>query len=129
MRTQPPDNAACRALFTELEFTSMLRDLAPDLAAASTTYNLKPTAAEVAALLAEARSAGHLALAIVPTVQAIAEEIEVEASAESEAEPEPLPAESMSLFGVPSEEAALKGTGFSPSIEGKVEWLGRWPTH
>jgi DNA polymerase-1 len=28
MRTQPPDNAACRALFTELEFTSMLRDLA-----------------------------------------------------------------------------------------------------
>ncbi len=64
MRTQPPDNAACRALFTELEFTSMLRDLAPDLAAATTTYNLKPTAAEVAALLAEARSAGHLALAL-----------------------------------------------------------------
>ena len=119
MRTQPPDNAACRALFTELEFTSMLRDLAPDLAAASTTYNLKPTAAEVAALLAEARSAGHLAFAIAPTVQAIAEEIEVEASAESEAEPEPLPAESMSLFGVPSEEAALKGTGFSPSVTAK----------
>ncbi len=29
METQPPDIEACRALFTELEFTSMLRDLAP----------------------------------------------------------------------------------------------------
>jgi DNA polymerase I len=29
METQPPDLEACRALFTELEFTSMLRDLAP----------------------------------------------------------------------------------------------------
>ena len=29
METQAPDAEACRALFTELEFTSMLRDLAP----------------------------------------------------------------------------------------------------
>ncbi len=29
MQTQPPDLEACRELFTELEFTSMLRDLAP----------------------------------------------------------------------------------------------------
>jgi DNA polymerase-1 len=29
METQPPDLEAARALFTELEFTSMLRDLAP----------------------------------------------------------------------------------------------------
>ena len=56
MHTQPVDNAACRALFTELEFTSMLRDLAPDLTAAATTYNLKPTADEIAALLTEARA-------------------------------------------------------------------------
>ena len=33
METQQPDLEACRTLFTELEFTSMLRDLAP----ASTT--------------------------------------------------------------------------------------------
>ena len=31
MRTQPVDNAACRALFTELEFTTLLKDLAPDV--------------------------------------------------------------------------------------------------
>jgi len=29
METQPPDLEACRTLFTELEFTSMLRELAP----------------------------------------------------------------------------------------------------
>jgi DNA polymerase-1 len=110
MRTQAVDNAACRALFTELEFTSMLRDLAPDLAAATTTYNLKPSAAEVTALLAEARAAGHLALAITATAQAISEEVEVEAAAEAEAEPEPPPAESMSLFD------SAQGSG--PSVQG-----------
>jgi DNA polymerase-1 len=105
MRTQAVDNAACRALFTELEFTSMLRDLAPDLAAATTSYNLKPTTAEVAALLAEARSVGHLALALAPTMQAIAEEV-AEVPDESAPEPEPAAAESMSLFGVSAPEAA-----------------------
>ena len=29
MRTQPVDNAACRELFAELEFTTMLKELAP----------------------------------------------------------------------------------------------------
>jgi DNA polymerase-1 len=114
MRTQPPDNAACRALFTELEFTSMLRDLAPDLAAAATTYNLKPTASEIAALLAEARSAGHLALALAASTQALAEEV-ADTPDESASEPEPAPAESMLLFGAPTEKAALKGTGLNSS--------------
>jgi len=100
MRTQPPDNAACRALFTELEFTSMLRDLAPDLAAVTTTFNLKPTMEELSALLVEARGVGHLALAIAATTQAIAEEVANEAAADTEVEREPPPAESMSLFGV-----------------------------
>jgi DNA polymerase-1 len=56
MRTQPVDNAACRALFTELEFTSMLRELAPDLTAATTTYNLTPTPSDLTTLLTEART-------------------------------------------------------------------------
>ncbi len=30
MRTQAPDVSACRALFNELEFTTMLKELAPD---------------------------------------------------------------------------------------------------
>src|ERR1700723_3439628 len=53
MRTRPVDNAACRALFTELEFTTMLKDLAPDVDAMVTTYSVKATAGELAKLLAE----------------------------------------------------------------------------
>jgi DNA polymerase-1 len=99
MQTRPVDNAACRALFTELEFTTMLKDLAPDLTAATTTYNVSAGAEELAALLAESRRVGHLALALADTVQAIAEE----SAAEPEAEAEPAPAETMSLFGAPAE--------------------------
>jgi DNA polymerase-1 len=99
MRTQPVDNAACRALFTELEFTSLLKDLAPDLNAATTTYNITPSAEDLATLLAEARRVGHLALALAETSQALAEESAVE----EEVEAEPAPAETMSLFGAPTE--------------------------
>jgi DNA polymerase-1 len=43
MRTQPVDNAACRALFTELEFTTLLKELAPSIDNTVITYELKPT--------------------------------------------------------------------------------------
>jgi DNA polymerase-1 len=97
MRTRPVDNAACRALFTELEFTTMLKDLAPDVDAVAATYNVQANAEELALLLEEARSAGHLAVALAANTQAIAEESS--ADAEAEIEVEPPPAETMSLFG------------------------------
>ncbi len=97
MRTRAVDNAACRALFTELEFSTLLRDLAPDVEAPQTSYNLKPGAQELAGLLAQARREGHLALALAADAQAAVEEM-VE-SGEAEAEREPEPAETMSLFG------------------------------
>ena len=56
MRTQPVDNAACRELFSELEFTTMLKELAPASDNSAIAYNLQPTAAEIAALLAAART-------------------------------------------------------------------------
>jgi DNA polymerase-1 len=55
MKTQPVDNAACRALFTELEFTTLLKDLAPDVDARPTTYNVHATEEDLDKLLAEAR--------------------------------------------------------------------------
>ena len=55
MRTQPVDNAACRELFSELEFTTLLKELAPAADNTAYDYNLKPTAAEIAALLATAQ--------------------------------------------------------------------------
>ena len=98
MRTRPVDNAACRALFTELEFTTLLKDLAPDVDAVATSYNVQASAEELAKLLKEAREKGHLAVALAANAQAIAEEVVAEA-AEGEVEAEPAPAETMSLFG------------------------------
>jgi DNA polymerase-1 len=101
MRTRPVDNAACRTLFTELEFTTLLKDLAPDVDATPTTYNVKASDDDLSKLLAEARTVGHLAIAMAATTQAISEEIAGDAGTEAEAEPEP--AQTMSLFGGPSE--------------------------
>ena len=119
MRTQPVDSAAARALFTELEFTTLLKELAPAADTTPTTYTLNATADDLAQLLAEARKENHLALALAATAQTIAEESAAEpadpnANPDIETEPEPEPAQTMSLFATPAD-AALKGTGFSPS--------------
>jgi DNA polymerase-1 len=105
MLTQPPDNAACRELFSELEFTTLLKDLAPAVDNTPITYNTSPTNDQIAALLAEARSVdpatgklNGLALAIFEDARAVAAEIAAEPSEES-VEPEPPPAENLSLFG------------------------------
>jgi DNA polymerase-1 len=58
METQPPDLEAARALFTELEFTSMLRDLAPAAGGASIELIDEPTADQSAAFYAAAREHG-----------------------------------------------------------------------
>jgi DNA polymerase I len=58
METQPPDLEAARALFTELEFTSMLRDLAPAAGGASVELIDEPTADQSAAFYAAAREHG-----------------------------------------------------------------------
>ena len=56
MRTQPVDNAACRALFSELEFTTLLKELAPDEDKRATEYNTRADAEDLADLLTEART-------------------------------------------------------------------------
>src|SRR6202011_5294913 len=43
MRTQPVDNAACRQLFAELEFTTLLKELAPAVDNTVITYEVEPT--------------------------------------------------------------------------------------
>jgi DNA polymerase-1 len=47
METQPPDLEACRELFTELEFTSMLRDLAPSESAPAVKLLEEPSADQI----------------------------------------------------------------------------------
>jgi DNA polymerase-1 len=58
METQAPDLELCRELFTELEFTSMLKELAPSEAAAPVELLEQPTAEQTAAFYAAARQNG-----------------------------------------------------------------------
>ena len=74
METQQPDTEACRELFTELEFTSMLRDLAPAIGAAVAALIEEPTQEQIAAFYAAAREHGF-ALAL-DASEPVAEETE-----------------------------------------------------
>jgi DNA polymerase-1 len=100
MQTQPPDLEACRELFTELEFTSMLRDLAPSETAPSIELIDKPTEAQAAVFYAAAR-AGGFAFAL-------------DAAAPPPEEEEIEPQQSLSLPDVA--EAAEKKASFSVGL-------------
>jgi DNA polymerase-1 len=89
MRTQEPDVAACRALFTELEFTTLLRDLAPVVPATAVEYVLEPTAEQIAAFVKRARKEGFALALPASELEAAAEQVsEQEAEAIEEKEPE-----------------------------------------
>ena len=107
MRTQAPDPAACRALFTELEFTTLLRELAPADVPVTAEYVLEPTAEQLAAFVAKAREHGF-ALALPESELAAASEqvSEQETEALEEKEPE---LKTMSLMFTPeSEQTSLE---------------------
>ena len=131
MRTQPVDNAACRELFAELEFTTLLKELAPAIDNTVVTLNLKPTPEEIGDLLVQARervlqargakvnSEGDgapgvrgLAIAIFEDARALSEETAAEPSDEDPSEPPP--AENMNLFGVPSPLVAAETLASAP---------------
>jgi DNA polymerase-1 len=100
METQPPDQEACRELFTELEFTSMLRSLEPSQSAPAVELIEEPTAEQAAAFYAEAREHGF------------AFALDAAAPAPEEAEDEP--PQTMSLLDVA--EAAEKQASFSVGV-------------
>ena len=78
METREPDLEACRELFTELEFTSMLRELEPAAGAPAVNLIEEPTPEQVAQFAAAARLDGFaLALdAACPAEPAAGEEQE-----------------------------------------------------
>jgi DNA polymerase-1 len=84
METQSPDLEACRELFTELEFTSMLRDLAPAESAVPPELIEEPTEAQAAEFYRAAEAHGF-AFALDATAR----------NAEAEAEDELPPAQSL----------------------------------
>ena len=61
MRAQEPDAAAARALFTELEFTTLVQDfLSESIELGETDYREAKTAAEVEAVIAAAKKPGAM---------------------------------------------------------------------
>jgi DNA polymerase I len=89
MRTQAPDANACRALFTELEFTTLLKELAPAEEKRTVQYFAEPSAAEIAGFTREAK-AGGFALAVPSSeFEAATEQVsEQESESLEESEPE-----------------------------------------
>ncbi|HYK37980.1 DNA polymerase I [Alloacidobacterium sp.] len=58
MRTQQPDANTCRQLFTELEFTTLLKELAPAELEHPVEYLLDPSSEQIEAFIAQARQSG-----------------------------------------------------------------------
>ncbi|HKF50480.1 MAG TPA: DNA polymerase I [Terracidiphilus sp.] len=96
MQTQLPDVEACRELFTELEFTSMLKDMAPAETAARFELIETPTAEQRAEFFAAARRDGFA--------------FALDSAPPSAAEPEDEPAEPTTLSLLDVAEAAQKST-------------------
>jgi DNA polymerase I len=114
MRTQPVDNAACRELFSELEFTTLLKELAPSADNTPLAYNLSPTPAQIEALLDDAHtvtttgstatileSRKGLTVAVFEDARALAEEVAADPT-EEDVELEPPASQSMDLFAAPT---------------------------
>ncbi len=82
MRTQAPDLATCRALFSELEFTTLLKELAPAADAADIDLVLDPTDAQLEGFFTAGRERGFaLALDTSPL------EVAAEQVSETDADP------------------------------------------
>ncbi len=79
MRAGDPDVATLRQLFTELEFTSLLKELLPVEEVAEAHYTEAKSAADVEAVLKQVSAGNPLAVAIEAESNVIAEEDEEEA--------------------------------------------------
>jgi DNA polymerase-1 len=77
METQEPDLAAARSLFNELEFTTLLKELAPAIDAARSELIVTPTDADYARFFAAARSGFAIAVDI-SAFEAVAQEVSEE---------------------------------------------------
>jgi DNA polymerase I len=102
MQTQPPDMEACRELFTELEFTSMLKELTPATNGPAVELLDEPTDEQAAAFYRAARESGF------------AFALDAKAPAPVEADEEPQAQQTMSLLDVA--EAAEKQASFSVGV-------------
>jgi DNA polymerase I len=80
MKVGEPDVEALRALFTELEFSSLLKELLPVVEVSEAHYTEAKSAADVEAVLKSVSSAGALAVAVEAESEVAEEETEEEES-------------------------------------------------
>ena len=110
METQLPDIVACRELFTELEFTSMLRELAAPVGVDSLVEIVDdPSSEQIAAFFAAARANGF------------AFAIDAEAAGVSTAEEEEPPETPVTLSLLDVAEAAEKKASFTVGVRSEAE--------
>jgi DNA polymerase I len=108
MRTQAPDVSACRALFNELEFTTMLKELAPEEEATPLSIIPDPSPEELSRFVSAARTHGF-SLAFDTSLLEVASEQVAEAESEALEEEEPeLKTMSLGLFDGPQPAAEEK---------------------
>ncbi|HEX3436322.1 MAG TPA: DNA polymerase I, partial [Pseudacidobacterium sp.] len=89
LRTQLPDLNACRQLFTELEFTTLLKELAPAVPDKPVEYLLNPTPEDIHAFTLQAREHGFALALPGSELEALAEQVsEQETESAEEKEPE-----------------------------------------
>jgi len=109
MRTQPPDVNACRQLFTELEFTTLLKELAPAELEHPVVHILDPSAEQIAAFIKQAGQEGFALALPSSELQAVTEQIsEQEAEIIEEKEPQLKTMSLLDLVEAAEEPAAQK---------------------
>ncbi len=115
MRTQPPDIEACRELYTELEFTSLLKELGPAEDIDKVEYRLKPTAKQIETFVEQAREHGFaFALDATGGEDSAASETDNESQDSDSAEPPQESSRQLNLLDNPK--AAAKAAATSEDL-------------
>ena len=117
MKTREPDATAARALFTELEFTTLAKDFAPTVEIGETHYTEAATAGDLERILKQVSGDRPLAVAFPSADDQVAEveEEETETAEEPAADSGSLPLIPSSLVG--AESSAETGSLFQSKSE------------
>ena len=115
MRSAEPDNEALRALFTELEFTSLIKELVTGVDLTKVDYREAKSAADLDSVLASVSEDAPLAIALDATIQAAPETDEEELVVAEEAPAAEQHSSGMLDFADSSGDSSISG---DPSTSG-----------
>src|SRR5439155_13778252 len=116
MRAGEPDVEALRALFTEMEFTSLLKELLPVAQVSETHYTEASSPQDVESVLSAVRTSGALAVAVEGESAVVAEETDEQEMSDEQM----LPLSAQSRKAEPARCLAISaesGTALTVSLE------------